>query len=123
MLNINDIVVKNGAQFKVKEFFSDYDLLTGNPYRVAVLVDNNDKHFADVAENVVLEHYQVNRIGDMIINKVLVAVMYDGIGEEYMEFNINKESDAENIINEYNATGEYCLTLHSIKPDYEYCAE
>jgi hypothetical protein len=121
MLDIGDIVVKNNVQLKVKEFFLDFDMITGDPYRVASLVDVNNVAVSDVAENVILQHYQINRIGDYKINKIMVAVMYDDVGEEFMEFIIKSKSDVMSIISDYNSTDEYSLSLYRIKTDYEYC--
>ncbi|MNR61623.1 hypothetical protein D3C85_1834230 [compost metagenome] len=55
-------------------------------------------------------------------NPVLVAVMYDGIGEEYMEFEISKESEIQGIIDDYNSTGEYKLSFTKVYTDHFYTA-
>lgn len=120
MLNVNDIVSKDGVQLKVSAFEEDFDMLTGNPYRVAILVDSSDKFVSAVAENVVLTNYKVNQINDMKITPVSVAVFYDNIGGEYMEYIITNESEINVIMNDYNKTGEYDLNFRNTYIDYEY---
>ncbi|MFI2856835.1 hypothetical protein ACH6EH_06815 [Paenibacillus sp. JSM ZJ436] len=120
MLMVGDIVVKNNVQLKVLGFSFDFDMLTDEPYRVATLIDSHDRHVIDVAESVVLKHYQVNQIDNVGIRKVLVATMYDLIGNEYMDFEVSNEEEVNKIISEYNATGEYKLKFHGFNSDYKY---
>lgn len=44
-----------------------------------------------------------------------IAVFYDCVGNEYMEFNITRESEVEAIITDYNKDGEYGLRFVSMK--------
>jgi hypothetical protein len=54
------------------------------------------------------------------VTPIKVAVFYDGIGDEFMDFNIQEESQVSTIIREYNESGDYSLRFIEIKTDYEY---
>ncbi|MNI95448.1 hypothetical protein D3C73_1537170 [compost metagenome] len=56
----------------------------------------------------------------MNIECVQVAVFYDLIGGEYMEFEIASNNEVDSIMNQYNSTGEYELSFREIKNDYAY---
>ncbi|WP_339194011.1 hypothetical protein MKY95_19505 [Paenibacillus sp. FSL P4-0176] len=95
MLNVGDVAIKNNKFYQVIDFSTDYDMFTGEPYRLAELKDN-DGNIVYVAENVVLDQYDVSPRHSNDMSPV--AIFMDDT-EEFVEIEISR-LDAQDEINQ-----------------------
>lgn len=94
MLNVGDVAIKNNKFNQVIGFSTDYDMFTGEPYRLAEL-KGNDGSVVHVAENVVLDQYDIS---PRYSNDMSPVAIFIDDTDEYVEIEISR-LDAQDEIN------------------------
>jgi len=95
LLNVGDVAIKNNKFNQVIGFSTDYDMFTGEPYRLAEL-QSNDGNIVYVAENVVLDQYDVS---PRYSNDMSPVAIFIDDTDEYVEIEISR-LDAQDEINQ-----------------------